>query len=304
MQAHINSNGKNRGCTALTSVDAIFITLLARYQYLTSDHFLSALYQPGSLTSVRARLKKLSDYGYFLPLKRRFGGGFAGSDSRCYTLSSRGRAVAKSLGLPVFPRFRPSEALELGDEVKPHLLAVNYALLATQRLCQETPHLSVGRVVVERELKHLCTAFTHQGKRFRAIPDGLVEIFESVAGQQFAHPLVFEVEMGSHYQTAWREKIARLVAWVESGTYERLFGRKAVTIAVLAVPGEQYAGVLKRHTEGELKALGRKDCASWFRFTGVHPRTCDPAKLFLEPHWQQPFSEARYPALALEVGHH
>src|SRR5947209_7757745 len=134
MAGYATDNARSFNTITLTPVDETFIRLLAQHHYLTPDHFLTALYQPGCRTSVRARLRKLTDAGYLVALQRRIGGALPGSESRCYTLSSRGRELARSLGEPVPSRFRPSEAVGVSEEVRPHVLAVNFALLAARRL--------------------------------------------------------------------------------------------------------------------------------------------------------------------------
>ena len=133
-------------------------------------------------------------------------------------------------------------------------------------------------------------------------PDGFVDLHVRRGGEVHQECYYLEVDNGTEYQVAWREKVRALVAFAR-GPYQATFGSEPIVVPVVATPGPQRAEQLRAWTEAELAALGAQADAELFAFVGAHPARISPAELFCAPVWTMPFHAEPFPLVAdLEVG--
>jgi len=274
---------------------------LAKFHYLTVEQIIRLFYKPTSITTVQPRMKELAEHGYCerrpLPVPALVRGG---SGAYVYTLGPKGRAFVEALGLEVPARFRPSEIPQKNQLA--HILACSDVYVSATLLCRNEDGLELERLVPERVLRGLGERVQVDGRPRRVTPDGWFSIIATAAGERFRYPIALEVDMGSEKQTKWRDKIRGLLAWMDSPSYEKLFGTRSVTTAVICPGKPKHAGVLCAWTEAELEVLKRRRDGKHFLFTGANPATIVPRAFFGEPTWQEPFAQGPVSLLELEAG--
>lgn len=271
------------------AADEPILRALARYCYLTAEQLLRLHYSSGSRTYVRDRLAGLVDRKRLLLRLTTPHVGQRGASPYVFRLSTRGQRFLEQLGVPVvaLPDERPYSYLYWR-----HTLALNDALIAAELLARADPSLSIARLVHERELKRAPARVTlPNGSTRLVIPDAYLEIHERERdGARWATKLIWELDMGSIERGEWSKRVQALVAYGH-GPYQERFGRDALAIAILAVPGPIRRDELVRWTELELERMGRQTEGSWFCFAGVDPAKVSPEQLYRAPIWCSPFRD-------------
>src|SRR2546425_11125154 len=98
---------KARPVFRLDGVDDRLLQALGRFHYLTAKQVTNLYYKAGSFTTVQARLKRLADNGYLLPLALPT---IRAKSPFVYTLATKGREYLVELGFDLpGVSFRPSK---------------------------------------------------------------------------------------------------------------------------------------------------------------------------------------------------
>ena len=280
-----------------TPADEPILRVLGRYHYLTAAQVCRLLYaSPSSLTYARGRLKVLVEMKLVQRLEMPHPSR-TGSAPNVFRLASRGYRFLEALGLaPIrLPGEKPASYLYYA-----HTLALNDALIGVELLTRSHPQLSIQRLVHERELKRLPVKVQlPSGKAVSVIPDAYLQLYErEPVGPGYWHDLVWELDMGTTEQRAFRHKVAALIAYA-TGPYREVMGAAGITIVVLTPLGEQRANEVLRWIEAELAGLEQPGLGEWFCVRGANPATVDPEELYLMPSWRQPFRAKRVALIPL-----
>ncbi len=269
---------------------------LGRYDRLTAEQVRRLLFGPGAITRAQTRLKELADHGYALRVAVGRSGS-AGSGPFVYTLDRRGRAHLMSLGIDVPRRLRQSEERERSSPHLRHSIAVVDVLILGELLCRAQPIVSIARMLGERALKAAPVAVTLSNGTNRGVAvDGWLDlrIRHPEANEQLC--LAFEVDRGTEWQTAWRRKVAALLAF-ESEPYARFFGVDLLIIVVVA-PTEARATQLRHWTMQELTEQHAEARVDLFRFGVMPDDLTDAQSFFLAPCWSIPGQDGMTPLIA------
>jgi hypothetical protein len=272
---------------------------LALFDYLTASQLARLLYSPASISRVRKEIKSLAAASLVLSL-----GGRAVNLPPVYTLSSKGRQCAASLGVSAHRRFRPSEEKDKGHNpyFLKHTMAVTDVLIAARLLSQTVPHIELARMLTERELKR--KIYVELPEKVCIEPDASLEFLltETWHNPPQTWKDFFFIEVYRNLPPAeWRfkQKIQGYVAYRESGQHAALFNTAALSIAVIAV-SKPMAETLKRWTEEALQEMGRPIDGEWFFFCSLDTATASPEELFLSPAWETAFGNTKTPLIILE----
>jgi protein involved in plasmid replication-relaxation len=275
------------------------IVALGLFDYLTAYQLARLLYSPASISRVRKELKSLTAASLALSL-----GGRAVNLPLVYTLSSKGRQSAASLGVSASRRLRPSEEKDKGYNpyFLKHTIAVTDVLIAAQLLSQTVPWIELTRILTERELKR--RIYVELPEKVCIEPDASCEFLLTETWHKTTQTWkdFFHIEVYRNLPPAeWRvkQKIHGYVAYMESGQHEPLFNTSALSIAVIAQT-KQMATTLKRWAEEVLTDTERQAEGEWFFFCSLNPATASPEELFLTPIWEQAFSTTTTSLLVLE----
>jgi hypothetical protein len=105
------------------------------------------------------------------------------------------------------------------------------------------------------------------------IPDAFLDFHVPVDGGLLRMPVLLEHDRGTEEQFYFRRRIHAYAMLLRTGSYEQLFGAKAVTIAFTTFQGEQRAEQMERWALAELEP----SMAGLFRFVALTP-PLDPVK--------------------------
>jgi Replication-relaxation len=290
------------------------LVALAAFDYLTPSQAARLLQKETSLTYIRETFRSLAAEKLVLSLEGR-----SVTMPRVYTLTAKGREYASVLWKPTTGRrFRPSDER---DKIRNpyflrHTLAITDVLIAARLLAKSTPGITLARMYTERALqRRISVAIPEQrangGKpEFRQIclePDAglLFRITESWHTPPETWEDFFFLEVYRNLPPQeWRfkQKVQGFIAAVDTGQQQALFQTPALSIAVITVAeSEQMAVTLKRWTEEALREIGRGEEGMRFFFRNLAATaSASPEELYLMPVWEQAFSTAKTPLLALE----
>jgi hypothetical protein len=275
------------------------IVALALFDYLTAYQLARLLYSPASISRVRKELKSLAAASLVLSL-----GGRAVNLPLVYTLSSKGRQCAASLGVSASRRLRPSEEKDKGYNpyFLKHTIAVTDVLIAAQLLSQTVPWIELTRMLTERELKR--KIYVELPEKVCIEPDASCEFLLTETWHKTTQTWkdFFFIEVYRNLPPVeWRfkQKIQGYVATVDTGRHEALFQTPALSIAVIAAT-EQITTTLKRWTEEALHAMARPEEGERFFFRTIDTATASPEEMYLAPSWEQAFGTAKTPLIMLE----
>src|SRR5262249_42891733 len=148
--------------------------------------------------------------------------GELGKAPSVFTLGPTGRRHAASLGVRVPRRFRPGDVVSLSPQHLAHSEAITDVLLSFDLLARHEARIQVPDLLHERFLHELrfkvpvrtvhAVTGEIQTSAPEVIPDAFVRVVAQVGGKTRRFPLLIEVDRDTEEQTAFREKIARLVA--------------------------------------------------------------------------------------------
>jgi DNA-binding PadR family transcriptional regulator len=278
----------------LGATEANVLAATARYAYLTAVQARRLFFSRGSLTHVKALLKKLTDQGLLAVVAW---SSAAGNRPYVYTLTPAGWKAVRELGLVAPDRFRRSEKVKVGAIFLDHVLAGTDVLISAELLAREQPGVTLLEVVHELDLRQRPTYVDTPDGRCGVIHDGFVDLAITFPDGVYRTPVALEIDRGTiTQQKRWRERIGHFLAYLQ-GPYQQAFGAQTLTIAVLATPGPGRRDTLRAWTEAELSARGRRQDGPVFRFGALDPTLVSPAAFFFGPLWTVPFGTGPCPLI-------
>ncbi len=243
------------------------------------------LYGEGSHNYVEAALRRLKQKGYILALPR------GQRQETVYALDARGLAYLREAGFAMPSRLRKSEVSVSSPLHLQHANEITDVLIAAKLYERMAEGVVIEELIHDRNLAARAVRVTlPSGKRRKVQPDGFIQFRLECVRKRAS--IVLEVDRGTERYKDWSEKVEGLLAFAlpdSSGVspYEREFGRKSLTIAV--VTPEQHCQSLVRWTEQVLEEQHLTSEAGLFRFCGLPAGTVFPKEWFTRPVWRVPF---------------
>jgi hypothetical protein len=251
---------------------------LGHYRVLTRRQLTCLLYRPSSTTFVGEHLTRLTRAGYLrmervpLPIA-------AGGTPGLWSLREPGHRYLRQAGLDIPTADPPTSPLHLW-----HLLAVNDALIALERLCRADRRLALERLRHDLDLRRMgLRVRLPDGTAATVVPDAWADLL--VAGAPMG--LALELDRGTEDEATWVRKLDRLLG-LAAGPYRDRLGADSMTVAILTTDGEQRLAALRRWTAAALDAHGLRDWDDLFWFAAGDPAAATPAELYLAPRWRSP----------------
>jgi Replication-relaxation len=273
-------------------VDHKYLQAFGRYHYLTAKHVTKLFYKAGSFTTVAARLKKLSDNEYLLPLALPT---IRAKSPFVYTLATKGREYVEGLGIELpLALYRPSREHEKGYQFFSHTLAINDFLIAAEVLTRLSTGVRIEEMLHDLSLKHdppYLAVGAHKGKKIALVPDAWVDFRVKREGRENeARTCVWlELDQGTMSVKPLKKKIGDLVALYEQGGYKDRFGTRSVVFAFATTDGDRRVEYLRKWIREQLQGVVGDDKAKswWFTMFVVCslPSEINPKDLFLEKFW-------------------
>jgi hypothetical protein len=147
-------------------------------------------------------------------------------------------------------------------------------LWAKQQQAKHFP-VTIEQFRTELDLKRDKKHFPANG----VIPDGWIDIMDRGRKERFC--FLLEVETGSQYPAVIREKVQKLIAFVD-GTYEAIFGTPTVVQLWIAGEGADHRMLLVKTIAQTLREVGVASDDHIHYVTSVQP---DHVALFTQPVW-------------------
>ena len=283
---------------SLSGVDDRFLQAIYRYHMLKPEQLTKRYYSRGSLTFVKARLKRLVDYGYLdaneQPTTR-------GRSPYYYTLASKGNKYLKEIGLEINRYYRPSRKGEYLPFLL-HTFSVNDFLIAAELLAEGMPQLTLAEMQHELALKQdpckvpvgrerLSGDGNVSAKHISIVPDGWLD-FRYVRGtdtQERRMCIWLEVDRGTVGMKDFKEKAAAILSFYKSGAYQKRFGTHSLRVAFATTDGMKRVKQMRTWLCDVLtKQQEKSGMAERFLCTALSDEI-DPHTLFLTPVWYVPF---------------
>jgi len=271
-----------------------------RYQCLTALQVTKLLFALTSFKWVSTKLKRLYDAGYLvhseIPAKLA-----DGRPPLYYGLGEKGLVHLASYGVDVPERARPYQVRGYSDPFISHLLAVNEFLIAGDLLCRQVPSLKLVRVLHQQDFERQPVLVRVGGQTVKVKLDGYLD-YEVHTASPYRKPVCLELDRGTERRQKWQSKVRGLLAFMR-GPYQETFGRRAITIGVVATPGRERLISLvtwTREALAELKATPEEIESFRFATFPLDWRTSEshrpqPAELFLAPRWYRTFEPEPVP---------
>lgn len=264
---------------------------LYQLHLLTAEQLTRLHYSPGSLTTIKARLKTLTDYGYVqsdvIP-SRQWRTPFY------YTLGPAGVRYLESVGADLPPSWRAGRAVNQHWLFVEHTLELNDLLVSALLLSRDAPTVQLHSFEHERSLKrhpYKATWQTNgQTHALTVIPDAFLDFYLSALSTPDGvqrMPILVEHDRGTEEQLYFRRRIRAYIMLLKTGAYQQMFSAKAVTIAFTTFQSaeriEQLRAWTRAELDGEPPALG-----ALFRFAFLR-RPLQPQAVWLGPQWMSPY---------------
>jgi hypothetical protein len=275
----------------LDGVDDKYLRAFGRFHYLTAKQVTSLFYKAGSFTTVSARLKRLSDNEYLLPLALPT---IRAKSPFVYTLSTKGREYVEGLGIDVpLASYRPSREHEKGYQFFSHTLAINDFLIALEALTRMESSIRIEEVLHDLSLKHdppYLSVGKKGGKKIAVVPDATIDLRIKRGGRENESRVFIwlELDQGTMSVKPLKKKVSDLVGLHTQGVLKARFGVNKAVFAFATTDGERRAENLRRWIREELQEVEDIKNKGWlfnsFAVTAL-PTELDPKDLFLERTW-------------------
>jgi Replication-relaxation len=265
----------------------------------TADQLCRLHYQPGTIKTVKARLKQLVEQGYVRTAQRSIG-----APPYSYTLTPKGLRYLKSLGMDTNEALRPSDRVAVAHTpFIEHTLELNDVIIAAALLAQRQPDCGhyLHSFIPEGMLKRRpYTGLQHGRQAFTIIPDAVFDFRRPLPdGRHRYTPVLLEHDRGTEQQQFFRTRIRAYITFLTSGVYQEAFNTSAVNIAFTTFEGERRRDQMRVWTLRELKATNESpDIGLAFSFAALQRPPMAQA-VWLDPCWLSPYDNQEcHPLLA------
>lgn len=255
---------------------------LYHLQIATAEQLCRLHYRPGSITTVKARLKTLVDHGYIqadaMPTK------FYKS-SYYYALGERGVSYLASIGLDVHDTFRASKEVDKSFLFLTHTKEVNDILIAAALVAQADSRYHLESFTHERVLKRQPFKIKSGNHTFSIIPDAYLDFRLTTEQGQRRMPVFLEHDRGTEEQHYFKRRIRGYIALLKTDAFQERFGIRRITIAFTTFKGDRRLKQMRSWTDEELKATNEsQEIGATFLFAAL-PDAVTPQQAWLEPYW-------------------
>jgi hypothetical protein len=292
-QTEDRTTGKKRTAFVITPVHDLLLRDLHTLQRATAEQLTRLNYKKGMLKTVQARLKKLGDNGYVLPLSH--------PSIRLpymYALDRKGLNYLAAQGVDVREYFRPSQEEDSAKNFlfREHMLAISDILIHALLFEKSEPSYRINALLHERVFKNnpIKATYTRNGREETKtlVPDAYLEfVCTNPSGKEDVIPVLWELDRGTEDQKFYRRRVRAYVVFLKSRAFKTLFSIENITIA-FATTRNQYR--IRQMREWTRKELALTHEPSWlgqlFLFTSLPENMSESESrhLFLAPVWYLP----------------
>lgn len=245
----------------ITSAHDKLLRSLHRLYMLTARQLTTLHYSPGTINTVKERLKTLGDSGYVQARE------IPSTQMRMpfyYTLGKEGMRYLESVGCDMPESWRASKEADKHALFVEHTLELNDLLISALLL---RGNARLHSLTHERVLKRQPYKASWNGGTFTVIPDAFLDFYVTVDGVVRRMPVLLEHDRGTEEQSYFRRRIRAYMMLLKTGSYQQLFGANAVTVAFTTFQGEGRAEQMGKWALLELEP----SLVGLFRFVSLTP---------------------------------
>jgi len=277
----------------VTPVHDLLLHDLNTLHRATAEQLTRLNYKMGMLTTVKARLKDLSDNRYVLPLSH--------PSIRLpymYALDRKGLNHLASQGVDVREYFRPSSEEDSAKNFlfREHMLAISDILIHSLLFEKTEPSYRISSMLHERVFKNNPIKATYERNNREEtrtiVPDAYLEFVHTrEPGKEETIPVMWELDRGTEDQKFFRRRIRAYSVFLRSRAFKTLFSIENITIAFATTKNHNRMKQMREWTRKELAASSEPLwLGQLFLFTSLPENIgeIEPRQLFLDPIWYLP----------------
>jgi hypothetical protein len=276
----------------VTPVHDLLLHDLNTLQRATAEQLTRLNYKMGMLTTVKQRLKDLTEAGFVMPL-------FHPSIRLpyMYALDRKGLNYLHSLGVDVREYFRPSQEEDTAKNFlfRQHLLAISDVFIHAMLFVKAQPSYRIENMLHDRFFKNKPIKATYKEVTITLVPDAYLEfVYTGNSGKEEIIPILLELDRGTEDQKFFRKRVRAYAVFLRSRVFVTLFGVQNITVAFATTSNHNRIKQMRDWTRKELAVTNEpKWLYDLFLFTAL-PENMDiiePSQLFLDPVWYMPLEE-------------
>ena len=250
---------------------------LYHLQLATAEQLTRLHYSPGSIKTVKARLKTLADNGYVMadsiPTKTL-------RKPYYYMLGPKGFQYLTSAGLDV-PDTRVSR--DNSYLFIDHSLELSDIIIAALRLRQVNPRFYLAHYKHERDFKRAPYKTTVAGQPVSLIPDAFLDVRMIRHGaSELAMPLLIEHDRGTEEQGHFRRRIRAYKAFLHAEAHKTMLRTNSITVCFTTFKGGGRIAKMREWTKAEID--NDQPLQAMFLF-GDMVQPLEPRTLLFERRW-------------------
>lgn len=279
---------------------------LYHLQMATAVQICRLHYQPGCLTTIKARLKTLADHGYIqadsIPTK-------LFRSPYYYAMAHKGMRYLEDAGCDINEMFRADRESNKHALFIEHTLELNDIVISAEMLKRTDQRYYLDSFEHERTLKRRAYKATWKSvdleagrgsgfQTFTIVPDAFLDFRLNLAdGRQRRMPVLLEHDRGTEGPSHFKRRIRAYIMLLKTGAYQQLFGVKALTVAFTTFVSTQRLAQMRDWTRKELESTGEpKQLGMTFCFTHLK-QPLEASQIWLAPQWCTPYTEDKPLAL-------
>jgi hypothetical protein len=277
----------------VTPVHDLLLRDLHTLQRATAEQLTKLNYKMGMLTTVKQRLKDLSDAGYVLPLSH--------PSIRLpymYALDRKGLNYLAAQGIDVREYFRPSQEEDSAKNFlfREHMLSISDLLIHALLFVRAEPSYRIGRMLHERVFKNspIKATYTRSGREQTKtiVPDAYIEfVYTNPSGKEETIAVLWELDRGTEDQKYFRHRIRAYIVFLKSRAFKTFFGIENITIAFATTKNHNRVRQIREWAAKEFALTNEPGwLADLFLFTTLSENMGDieARELFLDRVWYTP----------------
>ena len=277
----------------VTPVHDLLLHDLHTLHRATAEQLTRLNYKMGMLTTVKQRLKDLSDNKYVLPLSH--------PSIRLpymYALDRKGLNYLQAQGVDVREYFRPSNEEDSAKNFlfREHMLAISDILIHSLLFEKTEPSYRISSMLHERVFKNNPIKATYERNNREEtrtiVPDAYLEFVHTrEPGKEETIPVMWELDRGTEDQKFFRRRIRAYSVFLRSRAFKTLFSIENITIAFATTKNHNRMKQMREWTRKELAASSEPLwLGQLFLFTSLPENIgeIEPRQLFLDPVWHTP----------------
>ncbi len=247
----------------------------------------------GMLTTVKARLKDLSDNRYVLPLSH--------PSIRLpymYALDRKGLQYLHTQGVDVREYFRPSQEEDSAKNFlfREHMLAISDILIHSLLFVKTEPSYRIETMLHERVFKNnpmkATSTRNNRDETKTIVPDAYLAFIHTKAdGKEELIPVLVELDRGTEDQKFFRKRLRAYSVFLKSRAFKSLFTIENITVAFATTKDHHRVRQMREWAAKEFASTNEPSwLANLFLFTALPENMgeSEPRHLFLDPVWYTP----------------